>query len=199
MYYSLRGTLLQKGPGFIAVECGGVGYRCGVSMNTLQKMPSVGESIFVYTFLQVREDALDLFAFFSEEELNCFKMLISVSGVGGKAALSILSDLLPEQLAVCVVSGDYKTLQKSQGIGAKLAQRIVLDLKDKLGGVTAETQNITAAVQTGSVTEEAISALVVLGYSRAEAASAVAGLDPSLSVEDLIKSALKKLTARSMR
>lgn len=199
MYYSLNGILLHKSPGFIAVECGGMGYRCGISMNTLQKMPAVGEKVFVYTYLQVREDAMDLFAFFCEEELNCFKQLLTVSGVGGKAALSILSDQLPEQLALCVASGDYKTLQRAQGVGAKLAQRIVLDLKDKLGAYSSDSKIISAAMETGSTTEEAVSALAVLGYSRGEAAAAVAGLDAGLSVEELIRAALNKLNKPNRR
>lgn len=199
MYYSLNGTLLHKSPGHIAVDCGGVGYRCGVSMNTLQKMPAVGEKVFVYTYLQVREDAMELYAFFCEEELNCFKQLLTVSGVGGKAALSILSDQLPEQLALCVVTGDYKTLQRAQGIGAKLAQRIVVDLKDKMGAVSGDARMISAAVESGSVTEEAVSALVVLGYSRSESATAIAGLDSGLQVEELIRAALNKLNKPNRR
>lgn len=199
MYYSLNGVLLHKAVSYVVVDCGGVGYRCAVSMNTLKQMPQVGDKVFIFTYLQVREDAMDLFGFNDENELNCFKLLLSVSGVGSKAALSILSDLVPDRFAICVAAGDYKALQKAQGIGAKLAQRIVLDLKDKVGSFSGsvELERMTANMETGSNVEEAVSALMVLGYQRSDAAVIVSKLDPSLSVEELIRAGLKGLVTKN--
>ena len=149
-----------------------------------------------YTYLYVREDALELFGFDDLEELNCFKMLISISGVGPKAALSILSDMTPQKFALCVATGDSKGFTRSKGIGAKTAQRIVLELKDKItneqvaGGVTETVPDIG---RISSNAGEAISALVVLGYAQSDAAAAVSKLDQSLSVEEMIKLGLKAL------
>ncbi|MGN0682555.1 MAG: Holliday junction branch migration protein RuvA, partial [Oscillospiraceae bacterium] len=147
------------------------------------------------TYLHVTENSLDLFGFADNAELACFKQLLSVSGVGPKAALSILSDITPSKLALCVASGDSKTLTKSPGIGAKIAQRIVLELKDKV----AKEQNFTAAelsspaqMSSDSISE-AMSALGVLGFSPQQCATALMGADVTASVEDLIKFALKKL------
>lgn len=142
---------------------------------------------------------MELYGFYDASELNCYKMLISVNGVGPKAALSILSDHTPEQFALCVASGDAKALTKSAGIGLKTAQRIVLELKDKVSkeqvadGVTGR-RAAPAAVATGNAAE-AISALVVLGYPQSEAAAVISSLDPSTSVEDMIKAGLKGLAS----
>lgn len=200
MYYSLNGTLVHKEPGLAVVDCGGVGYKCFCSMNTLRELGDIGDSAFLFTYLAVREDALDLYGFAEQEELSCFKLLLTVSGVGGKAALAILSELTTSEFALCVAAGDYKRLQKAQGVGAKIAQRIVVDLKEKvtgIGGSDAEPiiGSGNAAPSGGSV-EEAISALTVLGYSRSDAAAAVAGLDAGLGVEELIRGALRALSAR---
>lgn len=199
MIYSVRGKLIRKEPNLAVVECAGVGYACRTTLNTLSRLGSIGSEVFLLTYLYIREDAVELFGFASEQELNCFKMLISVSGVGPKAGLAILSDTSPEGFALNVATGDYKAFTKTKGIGPKLAQRVVLELKDKItneqltSSVTGDTD--FKAVTEGGNTSEAISALVVLGYSQAEAASVIAKLDPSLSVEELIKNALKKIAA----
>ena len=199
MIYSVRGKLIRKEPNLAVIECAGVGYACRTTLNTLSRLGSIGSEAFLLTYLYIREDAVELFGFASEQELNCFKMLISVSGVGPKAGLAILSDTSPEKFALNVATGDYKAFTKTKGIGPKLAQRVVLELKDKItneqltSSVTGDTD--FRAVTEGGNTSEAISALVVLGYSQAEAASVIAKLDPSLPVEELIKNALKKIAA----
>lgn len=199
MIYCVKGTIIHKTADSAVIDCGGVGYLCRTTLSTLSQIGRTGEAAMLYTYLHVREDNIELFGFATEQELNCFKMLISVSGVGPKAGLAILSDTSPEKFALTVATGDYKAFTKTKGVGPKLAQRVVLELKDKItkeqlsGGVAAE--DIFEAVSEGSNTAEAISALVVLGYSQTEAASAVAKLDPSLAVEELIRQALKKMAA----
>ena len=155
----------------------------------------------LYTYLHVREDCMELFGFATKQELNCFKMLISVSGVGPKAALSILSDVNSEQFALLVASEDSKTLTKTKGIGAKTAQRIVLELKDKI--VKENNIDFSAAsggpavpVSDGSAVSEAFSALLVLGYTQSEIAPVLAGLDQSLPSAELIRQALKIMAQR---
>ena len=196
MIYSLSGKLILKEPGAIVVECGGVGFRCAASVFTVQQLPQLGEQVTVFTHLAVREDAMDLFAFGDQEELLCFKRLISVSGVGPKVALAILSDIPPAKFNLYVVSSDVKAITKANGVGPKLAQRIVLELKDKVeldGASAADLPAGVGAPASGGVQGEAISALVALGYTQAEAATAVARLDPSLSVEDMIRGALRQM------
>lgn len=200
MIYSLRGKLIHKEQGLAVVECAGVGYACRTTYSTLSQI-NIDSEVFMYTYMSIREDAAELFGFSRKQELACFKQLLSVSGVGPKAALSILSDTSPEQFAVSVASGDYKRFTKTKGVGPKLAQRIVLELKDKIGkeqlGLTGTVQSFEAAASTesGSV-GEAVSALVVLGYSTTEAAQAVSKLDSSLSTEELIKQALKSMASK---
>ena len=196
MIYSLSGKLIVKEPSAIVVECGGVGFRCASSVFTVQQLPAVGEQVTVFTHLAVREDAMDLFAFGDQEELTCFKRLISVSGVGPKVALAILSDIPPAKFNLYVVTGDVKAITKANGVGPKLAQRIVLELKDKVDlneSTAADLPGGMTAPASGGAQGEAISALVSLGYTQAEAATAVAKLDPTLGVEDLIRGALKQM------
>lgn len=197
MIYSLKGTLIHTEPTFAVIECGGVGYKCMTTMSTLRQLPKTGEETMLYTLLNVRQDAIDLFGFATQNELNCFKMLTSVSGVGSKVALSILSDASPEKFAFCIASGDAKSLTRSSGVGPKLAQRIVLELKDKIQKTSAIEDVVHVSdlgdAPASSAAEEAISALVVLGYMRYEAANAVAKLDLSQPVEQIIKQALKQL------
>ena len=199
MIYSVRGKIIHKGIDVAVVECGGVGYACRTTLSTLSKIGRSGDEVMLYTYLHVREDNVELFGFATEQELNCFKMLISVSGVGPKAGLAILSDTNPERFALTVATGDYKAFTKTKGVGPKLAQRVVLELKDKitkeqLAGTDSSQVFFEAPADGGSVSE-AIAALVVLGYSQTEAASAVAKLDHSLPVEELIKQSLKKMAA----
>ena len=195
MIYSLRGELTVKGPDFLVIDCGGVGYRCSATLNTLASLPAGGE-VFVYTYMLVREDAVELFGFANERELECFRLLIGVSGVGPKSALSVLSDMNPDKFALAIAAGDVKAFTKAQGVGAKTAQRILLELKDK---ITRDTVSFAITGSAASVpiaagsAAEAIAALASLGYSQSEAAAAVAKLDQSLSVNDMIKAALKAL------
>jgi Holliday junction DNA helicase RuvA len=197
MIYSVNGILKAVEPNFIVVDVGGIGFGIKTTLTTIAQLPEIGKEVFLYTYLNVREDAMELYGFFDSSELSCYKMLITVNGVGPKAALSILSDHTPEQFALCVASGDAKSLTRSAGIGLKTAQRIVLELKDKVskeqvaGGVTAKSAG-SFAVSTGNAAE-AISALVVLGYSQSDAASIVTSLDPSTPVEEMIKAGLKAL------
>ena len=195
MIYSLSGKLILKEPNSIVVECGGVGFRCAASVFTVQQLPQIGEQVQVFTHMAVREDAMELFAFGDQEELVCFKRLISVSGVGPKVALAILSDIPPAKFNLYVVSGDVKAITKAQGVGPKLAQRIVLELKDKVDLNESSAIDLPGSVAApgGTAQGEAISALVALGYTQAEAATAVARLDPTLSVEDMIRGALKQM------
>lgn len=194
MIYSLHGELTHWETGLAVVECGGVGYACRTTMNTLAKIRELDE-VTLYTYLHVTENSLDLFGFADNAELGAFKQLIAVSGVGPKAALSILSDITPSKLALCIASGDYKTLTKSPGIGTKIAQRIVLELKDKV----AKEQKISAfdlqsaSLPTGDNLTEALTALQTLGFTPAQCGTALSGADPTSSVEDLIKYGLKNL------
>lgn len=201
MYYSLRGKLIFTDETSLVVECGGVGYLCFSTLNTLKRLPKTGEEVFVFTYLNVREDAMDLFAFYDKKELECFKQLISVSGVGPKAGLAILSRLSPEALAASVAVGDVKAITQAQGVGPKLAQRVVLELKNKLKidleeavGILKE-EDLTSMQSTGSFAE-AVAALVSLGYTKTEAQGALKGTDNSLSTEELIKIGLKKLMSQ---
>ena len=198
MLYSLRGKLTHVEANFAVVECAGVGYGVRTSAVTISKLPKMGEEVTLYTYLHVTEAGLDLFGFRDQSELACFKMLIGVTRVGPKAALSVLSSVTAEQFALCVASGDAKTLARAPGLGMKTAQRILLELKDKVDKEQAAA-GFTEAVDIpspgrSSNAGEAISALVVLGYTQSEAASVVTKLPPELSVEEMIKAALKKLS-----
>ena len=197
MYYSLKGTLTVLTPGMAVVECGGVGYKCLISDTTLRTLPQPGGEVLVYTHLAVREDAMDLYGFAGQEELEFFKLLITVSGVGPKVALAILSELAPDRLAVAIASGDAKAISRAQGVGSKTAQRVVLDLKDKMGGVSAadgEAVQAAGAASASGNAADAVEALVSFGYSRSEASLAVGRLDSSLSADQLIRDALKALS-----
>ena len=200
MIYSVKGELIHKEPSLAVVECGGVGYACRTTYSTLSQLGSVGTKATLLTYLHVREDNVELFGFATSQELNCFKMLLTVSGVGPKAALAILSDITPEKFALTIATGDSKSITKTKGIGPKLAQRIVLELKDKIAKeqqlLTSGTDIDFTPVMSGSNSGEAISALVVLGYSQGEATSVISKLDPEMSVENMIKQALKAMASR---
>ncbi|MCF2652554.1 Holliday junction branch migration protein RuvA [Anaeromassilibacillus senegalensis] len=201
MFYSLTGKLVHMEPGMLAVECGGVAFKCFTSMHTQKNMPRIGEVTTVYTHLNVREDALDLFGFASKSEMNCFKMLTGISGVGPKVALAILSEMTPEGVAMAAASGDSKSFTRANGVGPKLAQRIVLELKDKVKKMAVSGGELSLAADIGVVSasknaEQAVQALAVLGYTQSEAAQAVAKLDSSLPTEELIRLALKGMAAR---
>lgn len=198
MIYSVKGEVVHTEANLAVIECGGVGYACRTTFTTLSKLKGIGSQAKLYTYLNVSQDDVSLFGFYDQQELKCFRMLLTVSGVGPKAALSVLSDIPPEKFALTVATGDYKAITKAKGIGAKTAQRIVLELKDKIAkeqlsdASSVDFSAVSEAVS-GGATGEAIAALVVLGYSQAEAATVISGLDSSLSTEELIKQALKKI------
>lgn len=198
MISSLNGTLISKGTGYAVVECGGVGLKCFITENTYMNLGKIGEKVFLHTFLAVREDALDLYGFSSESELEMFKMITTVNGVGFKIGLAILSEFTPESIVLFIAGADAKSLTAASGVGIKLAQRIVLELKDKIGSFTDVENSIDykaiSSANTASNTKEAIEALVSLGFSQSEASLSVGRLDSSLSVDELIKSALKSLS-----
>ena len=199
MIYSVTGKLIAVGDGFAVVEAGGVGYRCATTTSTLAKLPSRGNPVTLLTHLYLRDDVLELFGFFSEEELRCFRLLIGVSGVGPKAALSILSATTPEGLATAIITGNEKALMVAQGIGKKTAQRIILELKDKLaqgqiapGEESYGGTGVTVIPQDKA--SEATAALAVLGYGPAEITAALKGLDlETLSLEEIVRQALKNM------
>lgn len=197
MYYHVNGELCLTEPHTAVIDCGGVGYKLTVSNTTLAAISSkLGEKVKLYTYLAVREDAMELFGFYSVQEHSAFCQLITVSGVGPKAAISILSTLTPEQFAAAVCSSDTKTLGKANGIGAKTAARIVLELKDKLAkefGSEVVSAAPAGVVSSGKLSD-AVNALLVLGYSKSEATEALSGIDSStMPLEALITTALKRL------
>ena len=189
MIYSVKGEVVHTEANLAVIECGGVGYACRTTFTTLSKLKGIGSQAKLYTYLNVSQDDVSLFGFYDQQELKCFRMLLTVSGVGPKAALSVLSDIPPEKFALTVATGDYKAITKAKGIGAKTAQRIVLELKDKIAkeqlsdASSVDFAAVSEAVS-GGATGEAIAALVVLGYSQAEAATVISGLDSSLSTEN---------------
>lgn len=199
MIYSLHGILTEKEPNLAVIECAGVGYACRTTNTTISTLGEIGNEVRVYTHMNVREDAVELFGFADKNELKCFQMLLTVSGVGGKAALSILSDLTPNKFALLVASGDSAALTKVKGIGKKSAERIVLDLKDKLLKSSpllqeAPVQTVSAGADNFS---EALAALAVLGYRQEEVMPVLAGLDENLSTEELIRLTLRQMGKNS--
>ena len=198
MFYYVNGTVAHLAPYLAVIDCGGVGYACRTTNNTLARLKK-GETARLYTYLNVREDAMELYGFFTEDERNCFQLLIGVSGVGPKAAISILSSSTPETLAMSIITGDEKALTVAPGIGKKIAQRVILELKDKLakgqiapGGESYGGTGVTVIPENKS--SEAAAALAVLGYSTAEIGVALKGIDlDALSLEEIIKQALKKM------
>lgn len=196
MFYYLSGKIAALEPGLAVIDCSGVGFACNTSMKTLASL-KIGETATLYTHCVVREDAFDIYGFISQSELSCFRMLIGISGVGPKAAVSILSSASPEQFAAAVVSGDEKLLTAAQGIGKRLAQRIILELKDRLGKESALIDSAQLAVpelssDAGTKAKDVAAALAVLGYTPSEVSSALKKLDLSAcSVEDAVRQVLK--------
>lgn len=197
MIYSITGNVLHIGSDMVVIECCGIGYYINTTLTTISEISSKSGEVTLYTHLAVREDDISLYGFATYDELNAFKLLTSVSGVGPKAGLAILSVLTPQSFALAVATGDSKAFTKAKGVGPKVAQRITLELKDK---VSHETEllgdNADVDFQTDDFpnAEQAILALTTLGYSQSEAASAVAKLDRSLSVEEIIKGGLRALS-----
>jgi Holliday junction DNA helicase RuvA len=199
MYAYIKGRLEARGTDYIIVEAGGIGYKIFTSLATLEAAGQPGHEIKVFTYLYVREDVMSLFGFATQEELSTFELLLTVSGVGPKVALSLLSSVSPSKFGLAVITDDAKTLTRAPGVGAKMAQRIILELKDKikkeqLALDTGTAVDMPAAAQQGSKLSEAVSALMVLGYSHIEASRAVASVySDDLDLESIIKNALKGL------
>ncbi len=206
MFYYIKGPLVTSDLHMAVIDAGGVGYKMTISENTYRSLPRAASSgvVTLYTYLSVREDGVELFGFENERELSSFKMLLSVSGVGPKAAMAVLSLLTPEKFALAVCTEDRKTIAKANGVGPKTAARIILELRDKLmkerdidddlsTALLDHSETVAGAPARGKLSE-AQDALLVLGYSRAEAQNVLKSIDTqSLSIEDIIKEALKKL------
>lgn len=197
MIYSLKGILIANESNYIVIDCMGVGYKCLTSYNTQTRFfNKLHKEVFVYTYMSVRQDAVDLFGFESLSELECFKLLTSVSGVGPKAALSVLSQFTSEKISMLISAGDSKSLTSVPGIGAKTAQRIVLELKDKL---TNKFYNASSAPLVTTITtdnkkiSEAMGALGVLGYSGSEVLPILSEMSEDMKVEEMIQNTLKAL------
>ena len=199
MIYSVAGTLIHADPKCAVIECGGVGFACQISMQTARQLPAIGKEARLLTAMNVREDAIELYGFAEKKELDCFRLLTTVSGVGPRVGMAILSELTADKVALAVAAGDFKALTKAAGVGPKLAQRIVLELKDKCGAV-ADTSGVTmsdvGAVSAAGNAAQAVSALTVLGFSAGEAAAAVGKLDGNLPVETLVRQALRSLASK---
>lgn len=198
MIYCLTGKILKKTLDTVVISCAGVGYAAQVPTTTAEALPAAGHEATLYTVLSVSENDVALYGFASEDQRACFKLLTSVSGVGPKAGLAILSILTPEKVALAASSGDHKAFTAASGVGPKLAQRIALELKDKVGkGLVAGTGFAaagTAAPPPASASAQAVAALVSLGYTASEASMAVARVDDTLPVQDIIKIALRGLS-----
>ena len=198
MFYYLNGVVAEMEANLAVIDCGGVGYACATTNYTLSQLKK-GERAKLYTYMNVREDAVDLFGFSSQSELHSFKLLLGVSGVGPKAALAILSTNTPANLAMVVVMGDEKALTAAPGIGKKIAQRIILELKDKLAKEQASFGpdtggSVPLTVLPNDKAKEAGAALAVLGYSGSEVAAALKGIDiDTLPLEEIIRQALKRM------
>jgi Holliday junction DNA helicase RuvA len=207
MFYHIRGELVYVDSAFAVIDASGVGYKLSISLNTYNEISKeVGREIRLLTHLQVREDAVELYGFYTSEELECFKLLTSVSGVGPKASMSILSLYTPDRFAYAVCTEDSRALAKASGIGAKTAARIVLELKDKISkDAVSGTPDVSskvienAKVSSGaknSKLSEACDALTVLGYNRSEILDVLRTIDPQLELEEIITQALKKFASK---
>ena len=197
MFYYVDGTVSVLQTGLAVIDCGGVGYACRTTNQSLSRL-TVGQKGKLFTHLYVREELFELYGFATEDELNCFRLLIGVSGVGPKAALSILSATTPEGLAMSIITGDEKALTVAQGIGKKIAQRIILELKDKLAkeqsSFSAQGGGVVPVSLPGDKGNEAAAALAVLGYGSQEISLALKGVDmDALPLEEIIRQALKKM------
>ena len=203
MFYYLNGILEINEAGTAVVDCGGVGYKLTTSLITSQLLSDkIGQKVKIYTHLAVREDGIELFGFESNEERECFNKLITVSGVGPKAAMSILSIMTPDNFALSVCTEDIKAISKASGIGSKTAARIVLELKDKLSAELSDYNGKSSGSSKRTVSQipiisgnlaEATEALIVLGYDKNSVSNAIAGLDPKADTGEIIRLALKKL------
>lgn len=195
----IKGNLEVKTTGYIVVETNGIGYKIFMSETAIEKLGEIGKEVKIHTYMRVREDDVSLYGFNTNEELRMFELLLSVSGIGAKSAISILSNITPSSFALAVITNDINTLKKLPGIGVKSAQRVILELKDKLKTEEAVSKNepseeIKVAIQEDDKVSEAISALQVLGYSRKEIDTAIGKIDTAeLTVEDIIRKGLNNL------
>lgn len=198
----IRGPLVEKEEDVIVVEAGSVGYNIHVPLSLLEEMPPLGQEVHIYTYLQVKEDSMNLYGFKSRQELKLFKQLLGVNGIGPKGALGILSVMRPDDLRLAIISGDAKVIAKAPGIGVKTAQRLILDLKDRISveemlevSDTRDKKEEGKAGPVGSAGKEAVDALVALGYSAMEAAKAVrkAEVTEEMTTEEVLKASLKYL------
>ncbi len=196
----LKGTIAEKSENSMVLDVNGVGYGISVSGGTLSLLPGVGEEVKIYTYLSVREDGIGLYGFPSRDDLSMFKLLITVSGIGPKGALGILSALSPDDLRIAIITGDSKSITLAPGIGKKTAERIILDLKDKIDdkaliGDISNQESISTGVSRDGARDEAVAALVALGYSSADSIKAVreaaAALGEDAEADRLLKAALK--------
>ena len=196
MFYYVSGTVAEIGPNLAVIDCGGVGYACATTNYTISRLKK-GERAKLFTYLHVREEIFELFGFSSQQELSSFKMLIGASGVGPKAARAILSSTTPNNLALSIVTGDEKALTAAPGIGKKIAQRIILELKDKLAKeqTSFSSDGPVPVIAAGGANKagEASAALAVLGYGTPEIAAALKGVDMEQPLEEIIRQALKKM------
>ena len=193
MITQLKGRLVEKSPTDVVIDCNGVGYMVHISLNTFSKLTD-SESITLFTHLQVKEDSNTLFGFYEKTERNLFRQLISVSGIGASTARTMLSSLTPKEIQSAIISGNVSIIQSVKGIGLKTAQRVIIDLKDKVSLISGNDEFIGNISNTNQ--DEALSALEVLGYSRKHTNKVIETLlnnSPEMSVEELIKSALNKL------
>ena len=198
-FHYLSGTVAELGQNYAVIDCGGVGFECATTAYTISQLKPCRQQK-LYTYCSVREDAFEIFGFSTKEEKRCFELLISVSGVGPKAALAILSVTTPPAFQLAVAAGDEKTLTRAPGVGKKLAQRVLLELKDKiaLDGMETAAPAGGAAPAVGAQQSEAAAALSALGYSQSEIAQALKGLDTaSMSVEEIVRQALRAMVIRA--
>lgn len=197
MYYYIKGKLVNKSDNYIVVDVMGVGYMIFTSLITIESIGSVGNDVTVYTYLNVREDAMELYGFSAEDERAMFLKLISVSGVGPRAGLALLSVATPQRLSTAIITGDEKLLTKANGVGPKAAKRIILELRDKIGdselGIDPDGVIDSGETVITDNRAEAMSALTVLGYSTQDAKNVLLKLDATISTEELIKQALARL------
>ena len=200
MLYYVSGTVAVLEPGLAVIDCGGVGYGCRITAYTAGQL-KLNQNARLYVTESIREDAFDLYGFISREEQRCFELLTSVSGVGPKAAIAILSSGGPQNFTLAVMTGDEKMLTAAQGVGKKLAQRIILELKEKIGGSSMELDfsagpPAAAPAQTGGAAAMARAALQELGYSPAEISAALKGVDPNASTEEMVRFALRAMVMK---
>ena len=197
MLYCLRGELIKKTPEFAVVMCNGIGFQVFISSVTYAELPEEGEQATVYTYMSIQQDSsVNLFGFGDESQLDCFKLLITVSGIGPKSALGILSFMNSDQVIAAISQGDFHRFTQCPEVGSKTAQRIVLELKDKVKNLGYEAVSTPVAPAQNENAQEAIAALMSLGFTRSEARAAVSKQDPSLDTSELIRKSLQYLSNR---